>query len=132
LQGPIVMQAIYRLITVLWVPERNTGGHWGCSGLPGITITNVSATNAWMGQVGGSRFRGWGCKLEVGGSAVIGVRTGTWGINTGGSEGISWGRVDAVPVVVLDVDVVGKGLNLAKIGLVLSLSSKGVRYCNWE
>jgi len=50
----------------------------------------------------------------------------------GRSEGVSWGGVDAVPVVVLDVDVVGKALNLGKIGLVLSLSSKGVRYRNWE
>jgi len=50
----------------------------------------------------------------------------------GRSDGIGWGRVDAVPVVVLDVDIVGKALNLVKIGLVLSLSSKGVRYCNWK
>jgi len=49
LQGPIVMQAIYRLITVLWVPERNTSRHRGCSRLLSITITNVSATSAWMG-----------------------------------------------------------------------------------
>jgi len=34
--------------------------------------------------------------------------------------------------VVLDVDVVGKGLDLIKIGLVLGLSSKGIRYRNWE
>jgi len=54
LQGLIVMQAVYRLITVLWVPERNTGRHQGCSGLSSITITNVSATNAQMGGVGGS------------------------------------------------------------------------------
>jgi len=54
LQGPIVMQAVYRLITVLWVPERNTGGCWGCSGLSSITITNVSATSAQMGRIGGS------------------------------------------------------------------------------
>ena len=67
------MQAVYRLITVLWVLERNTGGRWGCFWLPGITITNVSATNAQMGRVGGSGFRGWGCKLEVGGSPVISV-----------------------------------------------------------
>jgi len=73
LQGLIVMQAIYRLITVLWVPERNTGGHQGCSWLLGITITNISATNAQMGGVGGSGFQGWGCKLEVGGSPVISV-----------------------------------------------------------
>jgi len=70
--------------------------------------------------------------LEVGGSPVIGIRTGTWGVNTGGSESIGWGRVNAVPVVVLDVDVVGKALDLVKIGLVLGLSSKGVRYRNWE
>jgi len=50
----------------------------------------------------------------------------------GGTKSIGWGRVDAVPVVVLDVDVVGKALNLVKIGLVLGLSSEGVRYCNWE
>jgi len=50
----------------------------------------------------------------------------------GGSEGIGWGRVNAIPVVVLDVDVVGKALNLGKIGLVLGLSSEGVRYRNWE
>jgi len=105
LQGPIVMQAVYRLITVLWVPERNTGGRQGCSGLSSITITNVSATSARTGRVGGSRFRGWGCKLEIGGSPVISIRTGTWGVNIGRSEGISWGRVDAVPVVVLDVKV---------------------------
>jgi len=73
LQCPVVMQAIYRLITVLWVPERNTGGRRGCSWLLGITITNVSATNAWTGGIGGSRFQGWGCKLEVGGSPVIGI-----------------------------------------------------------
>jgi len=29
LQCPVVMQAIYRLITVLWVPERNVVGRWG-------------------------------------------------------------------------------------------------------
>jgi len=34
--------------------------------------------------------------------------------------------------VVLDVDVVGKALNLAKISLILSLSSEGVRYRNRE
>jgi len=73
LQCLVVMQAIYRLITVLWIPERNTNGHWGCSWLPGITITNVSATNTQTGRVGGSGFWGWGCKLEVGGSPVIGV-----------------------------------------------------------
>jgi len=50
----------------------------------------------------------------------------------GGCKGIGWGGVDAVPVVVLDMDVVGKALNLVKIGLVLSFSSKGIRYCNWE
>jgi len=50
----------------------------------------------------------------------------------GRSEGIGWGGIDAVPVVVLNVDVVGKALNLVKIGLVLGLSSKGVRYRNWE
>ena len=50
----------------------------------------------------------------------------------GRPKGIGWGRVDTVPVVVLDVDVVGKGLNLVKIGLVLGLSSKGIRYHNWE
>jgi len=73
LQHLVVMQAIYRLITVLWVPERNIGGCQGCSWLPGITITNVNATNAWTGGVGGSGFWGWGCKLEIGGSPVIGV-----------------------------------------------------------
>jgi len=50
----------------------------------------------------------------------------------GGSKGIGWSGIDAVPVVVLDVDVVGKALNLVKIGLVLGLSSKGIRYHNWE
>jgi len=50
----------------------------------------------------------------------------------GGCKGIGWGGVDAVPIVVLDVDVVGKVLNLGKIGLVLGLSSEGIRYCNWE
>jgi len=49
LQGPIVMQAVYRLITVLWVPERNTSRGWGCSGLSSITITNVNATSARTG-----------------------------------------------------------------------------------
>jgi len=34
--------------------------------------------------------------------------------------------------VVLDLDVVGKVLNLGKIGLVLGLSSEGVRYRNRE
>jgi len=67
------MQAVYRLITVLWVPERNVAGHQGCSWLLGITITNVSATNAQTGRAGGSGFWGWGCELEVGGSPVIGV-----------------------------------------------------------
>jgi len=73
LQGPIVMQAIYRLITVLWVPERNTGGCWGCSRLSSITITNVSATSTQTGQVGRSGFRDWRGELEVGGGPVIGV-----------------------------------------------------------
>jgi len=50
----------------------------------------------------------------------------------GGCKGIGWGRVDTVLVVVLDVDVVGKALNLVKIGLVLGFSSKGIRYRNWE
>jgi len=50
----------------------------------------------------------------------------------GRSEGVGWGRIDAVPIVVLDVDVVGKVLNLGKMGLVLSLSSEGIRYCNWK
>jgi len=50
----------------------------------------------------------------------------------GRSKGIGWGGIDTVPVVVLDVDAVGKALNLVKIGLVLSLSSKGIRYCNWK
>jgi len=50
----------------------------------------------------------------------------------GRSKGIGWGGIDAVPVVVLDVDVVGKALNLGKKGLVLGLSSEGVRYRNWE
>jgi len=34
--------------------------------------------------------------------------------------------------VVLNVDAVWKVLNLGKIGLVLGLSSKGIRYRNWE
>ena len=105
LQHPVVMQAIYRLITVLWVPERNVAGHWGCSWLLGITITNVSATNAQTGGVGGSGFQGGGCKLEVGGSPVIGISA--WGVNTGSSDGIGWSGVDAIPVVVLDVDAIG-------------------------
>jgi len=50
----------------------------------------------------------------------------------GRSKGIGWGGIDAVPLMVLDVDVVGKALDLVKIGLVLGLSSKGVRYRNWE
>ena len=50
----------------------------------------------------------------------------------GGCKGIGWGGIDTVPVVFLDVDVIGKALNLLKIGLVLGLSSKGVRYRNWE
>jgi len=50
----------------------------------------------------------------------------------GRSEGIGWGGINAVPVVVLDVDVVGKALDLVKIGLVLGLSSEGVRYHNWK
>jgi len=50
----------------------------------------------------------------------------------GGSKGVGWGRIDAVPVVVLNVDTVGKVLNLGKMGLVLGLSSEGVRYRNWE
>jgi len=50
----------------------------------------------------------------------------------GGSNGVGWSGIDTIPVVVLDVDVVGKALNLVKIGLVLSLSSKGIRYHNWE
>jgi len=70
--------------------------------------------------------------LEVGGSPVIGVRTSTWGVDTGRAKGIGWGGIDAVPVVVLNVDAVGKVLNLGKIGLVLSLSSGGIRYRNWE
>jgi len=69
LQCLVVMQAVYRLITVLWVPERNVARHWGCPWLPGITITNVSATNAQMGGAGGSGF--W--ELEVGGSPVISI-----------------------------------------------------------
>jgi len=99
------MQAVYRLITVLWVPERNIAGHQGCSWLLGITITNVSATNTRTDGVGGSGFWGGGCKLEVGGSPVIGVST--WGVNMGRSDSIGWSGVDAVPVVVLDMDVVG-------------------------
>ena len=46
-----------------------TGGPW----LPGITITNVSATNAQMGGAGRSGFWGQGCELEVGRSPVVGV-----------------------------------------------------------
>jgi len=73
LQHLVVMQAVYRLITVLWVLERNVAGHWGGPWLPGITITNVSATNTQTGRAGRSGFQGWGCKLEVGGSPVVGV-----------------------------------------------------------
>jgi len=50
----------------------------------------------------------------------------------GGAKGVGWGGINAVPVVVLNVDAVGKVLNLGKMGLVLGLSSKGVRYHNWE
>jgi len=50
----------------------------------------------------------------------------------GRSEGVGWGGIDAIPVVVLNVDVVGKVLNLGKMGLVLGLSSEGIRYRNWE
>jgi len=73
LQRLVVMQAIYRLIAVLQVPEKNVARCQGGPWLPGITITNVSATNAWTGRASGSRFWGWGCELEVGGSPVIGV-----------------------------------------------------------
>jgi len=45
----------------------------------------------------------------------------------GRSDSIGWGGIDAVPVVFLDVDAVGKGMNLVKIGLVLGLSSEGIR-----
>ena len=44
-----------------------------------------------------------------------------------GSKGIGWSGINAVPVVVLDMDSIGKDVNLIKIGLVLSLSSEGVR-----
>jgi len=30
------------------------------------------------------------------------------------------------------MDIVGKALNLVKIGLILGLSSKGIRYYNWK
>jgi len=87
-----------------------------------VTITNVNSTRTRTGVGAVDRY-GWGSELSSPWGPVIGICIGSWGAGSGSG-------VDAVPVVVLDLDIVRKGPYLFKAGLVFSLSSLGVRLYN--
>jgi len=87
-----------------------------------VTITNVNSTRTRMGVGGIDGYNG-GSELGSSWGPVVGVCTRSWGAGLGSG-------VDTVPVVVLDLDIVQKGPYLFKAGLVLGLSSLGIRLHN--
>jgi len=116
------MHAVYRSTKELGVPKGDVRWGWGSSGLTAVTITNVNSTRsrARAGRVDGySR----GSKLSGSRGPIIGICIRFWGAGLGSG-------LNTVPVVVLDLDIVQKGLYLFKVGLVLGVSSLGVRLHN--
>ena len=86
------------------------------------TIANVNSTRT-RARAGGVNGYDRGSELGSSRGPIIGICTGSRGAG-------SCGRVNTVPIVVLDLDIVRKGPYVFKVGLLLSLSSLGVRLCN--
>ena len=95
------MHTVYGSTEKMGLPQGNVKGSWGSSRLMVITITNVNSTRtrACAGEVNGYDR---GSELGSSQDPIISICTGSWGAGSGG-------RVDAVPVVVLDLDIVQKG-----------------------
>jgi len=51
---------------------------------------------------------------------------------SGSLQGNVWSGINAVPVMILNLDIIWQSLNLGKLGLVLRFSSLGVRLGNGE
>jgi len=116
------MHAVYRLTEETGVPEGDVRWGWGSSRLMAITITNVNSTRTRV-HVGGVDGYSQGSELSSSRGPIISICIRFWGAGLGSG-------FDTVPVVVLDLDIVQKGLYLFKAGLVLSISSLGVRLRN--
>ena len=116
------MYAVYWSTEKSGFPKGDVRWGGGSSGLMVVTIANVNSTR--------TRACAWGVNgydrgSELGGSwgPIIGICTGFWGASSGSG-------IDGVPVVILDLDIVRKGPYVFKAGLVLGLSSLGVRLHN--
>ena len=115
---PVVMHAVYWSTEKSGLPKGDVRWGWGSSGLMVITITNVNSTRT-RACAGGVNGYGRGSELGSSWGPIIGISTGSWGAGSGSG-------VDAIPVMVLDLDIVRKGPYVFKVGLVLGLSSLGV------
>ena len=116
------MHAVYWSTEKLGLPKGDVRWGWGSSRLTVITITNVNSTRT-RARAGGVNGYDRGSELGSSRGPIFGFCTGSWGAGLGSG-------IDGVPVVVLDLDIVRKGLYVFKAGLVLGLSSLGVRLHN--
>ena len=121
---PVVMHAVYWSTEESGLPKSDVGWGWGSSGVSVVTITNVNSASARTEVLGSSGLGGWGGKLKICRYPVIGIGTQFWGTVPGG--------IDTIPISVLDLDIVRKGLYLFKAGLILGFSSLGIRLGNGE
>ena len=119
---PVVMHAVYWSTEKSGLPEGDVRWGWGSSGLTIVAITNVNSTRTRT-RAGGVNGYDRGGELGSSRGPIIGICTGSWGTSSGSG-------VDGVPIVVLDLDIVRKGPYVLKAGLVLGLSSLGVRLRN--
>ena len=118
----VVMHTVYWLTEELGLPKGDVRRGWGSSGLSVITIANINSTRT-RACVGGVNGYDRGSELGNSQGPIIGICTGSWGAGLGSG-------VNGVPIVVLDLDIVQKGPYVFKVGLVLGLSSLGVRLRN--
>ena len=119
---PVVMHAVYWSAEETGLPEGDIGWGWGSSGLTVVTIANVNSTRT-RACAGGVNGYGRGSELGNSRGPIICICTGSRGAGSGSG-------IDGVPVMVLDLDIVWKGPYMVKVGLVLGLSSLGVRLRN--
>ena len=119
---PVVMHTVYWSTKESGLPEGDVG--WG-RGSPRLTVVTIANVNSTGTRVCAWGVNGYGRGSELGSSwgPIIGICTRSWGASL--SSG-----VDRVPVVVLDLDIVRKEPYVFKAGLVLGLSSLGVRLRN--
>ena len=119
---PVVMHTVYWSAEESGLPKGDVRWRWRSSRLMVVAIANVNSTRtrACAGGVNGYDRRS---KLGSSRGPIIGICTGSRGAGLGS-------RVDRVPIVVLDLDIVQKGPYVFKAGLVLGLSSLGVRLRN--